>query len=626
VAAAAACTRTVDRENPATDADAASLSIEFSAANLGIDVATRTSGLPGLDDPDNPEGMTDEAALVDGSKMQRLIVFLINKKENRIVAYRDIQHGSTDLGERNGFLDETGAVNHDLVYASRALVTFDYDNPKHVDDNGNSAERFLRGEYRVFAVANYDHDILTSDDNTNIRETLESIVTKFNADPANGIGNFNPDYEPFYNIRFLLRRDDANDPATQPYMRPAVRNTLSVTQTVHVVAGSNYIKANLLRISARVRVEVKNYSPYPLQINSLALSDNFTMSTTYLFRRDDNADNYVIADLHDGKGAPVVEHSNAIVSFEPGTKVATNEKKGVFDALLYESCDEENPYTYTIDVSYPDVTNYQTDDPTKLDASRPIEEITVEMGYRHSYAMENNGYIIPASEEDAAAQIGAYDCFLLQGIGSKKYLYENADGSLKAGGTKIDLASEDIEQYLWVLKSISNDSANADGSESPDANKHSFTLQNLATQKYIPVLTAGEGLTSTDQTSAGQFKIGIKDKNITFKNGNLYISVWAAGTNLGGYNQDDEGCQYRLYPIKREKISAKEYVGTPRFNQPVKLTTFNDETAVVEDVHEIRRNDFVRILVEVSYNPDKCDFEFKVTPWDKDKGGDVTFN
>ena len=56
------------------------------------------------------------------------------------------------------------------------------------------------------------------------------------------------------------------------------------------------------------------------------------------------------------------------------------------------------------------------------------------------------------------------------------------------------------------------------------------------------------------------------------------------------------------------------------------MQTIDNETSAVSDVTEIRRNDFVRILVEVSYNPDKGDFEFEVQPWETGKGGDITFN
>ena len=56
------------------------------------------------------------------------------------------------------------------------------------------------------------------------------------------------------------------------------------------------------------------------------------------------------------------------------------------------------------------------------------------------------------------------------------------------------------------------------------------------------------------------------------------------------------------------------------------MQTIDNETSAVSDVREIRRNDFVRILVEVSYNPDRGDFEFEVQPWNRVDVDDITFN
>ena len=58
------------------------------------------------------------------------------------------------------------------------------------------------------------------------------------------------------------------------------------------------------------------------------------------------------------------------------------------------------------------------------------------------------------------------------------------------------------------------------------------------------------------------------------------------------------------------------------------LQTIDNETSAVSDVTEIRRNDFIRVLVEVSYNPDKGGFQFEVHSWDDVKIDDdvIVFN
>ena len=97
-------------------------------------------------------------------------------------------------------------------------------------------------------------------------------------------------------------------------------------------------------------------------------------------------------------------------------------------------------------------------------------------------------------------------------------------------------------------------------------------------------------------------------------NGNdtSYMSYYTVGDG-------DANSQFELYPV--------EFMdGTPCLRKEVVLQTIDNEPSAVSDDTEIRRNDFVRILVEVSYNPAKGDFEFEVQPWETGKGGDITFN
>ena len=89
-----------------------------------------------------------------------------------------------------------------------------------------------------------------------------------------------------------------------------------------------------------------------------------------------------------------------------------------------------------------------------------------------------------------------------------------------------------------------------------------------------------------------------------------YMSYWSG---------DDANSQFQLYPV--------DFRDGAKLRKEIVLQTIDNETSVVSDVTEIRRNDFVRILVEVSYNPEKGDFDFEVQPWENDgQGGDITFN
>ncbi len=632
-AVAAACTRAVDTDpGAAPDAEPASLTIDFSTAGLGIDVETRSLYETELD-PDHPDKMTPEAAIVEGSQMTCLTVFLIHKRENRIVGVRTIKQGASALDDQNGFIDKDGNVDPTLAQSSRARVTFDYENPKH-QVNGESAERLLRGEYRLFAVANYNHTIITSDNTVNVEHKLDEIFNKFLDDPVNGIPNFNPDYKSFYDIRFLLNRTldgQGNVVHVDPksYIRPAVNQTLSATPNVFLAAGNNHLSVKLLRISSRTRVEVKNYSTVPLHVHSLAFSDNYTQSTNFLFRREDNQANYQMDAFtdHDGRGAPDVSYSRAIVSFDKqkGVDVPANEKKCIFDALMYESYDDKEPFTYTIDVSYPDVTNYKTTDRDKLDQTKTITE-TSEFEYEYALKGENKhiaGMTSAADLYNTLTTNYSSDYFLIQGVQTGKYLYARSDGTLHANLlSRVDFKAPDIKSYLWTVEVAKAEQ---------DGNVHyTCSLKNVATGKYMPLVPNGEDANLGGSSDQVWNTLGVTSTHLTLAANHLnkdgvsvpyYLSIWADGDNLGGWTEADGGCQYDLLPVKYLQVLE----GTPRVKKTVTLTAFNDATAIVEEVHEIQRNDFVRILVEVSYNPDKGDFTFQVEPWDKGSG-EVTFN
>ncbi len=705
--AAAACTDPVDTDSSESvpDAEPASLTIDFSVADLGVEVGTRAVTDTGTDtgeltlaeylDPEYKGTVPDDVQAIEGSKMSCLTILLLHKKSNKIVAVREIPgcSFSTTPGEvdqSNGFIgadkdgDGVGDVDPTLSYSSRARVTFDYDNPLHVK-NGQSVERLLRGEYRLFAIANYDHNVTTSKEdlpeglNTpadpvaqadqgaasyktiNLQTTLDKILTKFHEQPDVGLDNFNPSYEFFYNIRFLMNctiKDgqvvpitDENGRQIWPYIRPAVHQTLSATQNIYLAAGQNHISVELLRISSRTRVEVKNFGSKQLRVHSLGFSSNYTQCTNYLFRREYHDGNYVeLADEfgdpdHPGDGevmgypsftgAPKVSfekiNSNgtqgAILPFDEtnGVVVEPGEKKGIFDALMYESYDDKNSFTYTIEVSYPEVTDYKTTDFDKIDKTN----YTTLTGYGYEYAIAGTPHCITTTATTTAMDVYnaikanySSSYFLIENVGSPKhkYLYEQAGGTLCAGKTDIVLGADDIMSYLWTLE------VELSGDNTPVC-----SFKNAATGHYIPAAPVdADGMTGTaDRIShvLGISNRGKQGDNVTFATDhdgkNYYLSVWKQGPTLGGWNEDDPGCQYRLYPVNRVEIPV--YVGTPRIKKIIPLTAFNDKTAIVEDVHEIQRNDFVRILVEVSYNPDKGDFDFEVVPWRRG-GGDVTFN
>ena len=62
------------------------------------------------------------------------------------------------------------------------------------------------------------------------------------------------------------------------------------------------------------------------------------------------------------------------------------------------------------------------------------------------------------------------------------------------------------------------------------------------------------------------------------------------------------------------------------YSAPAPLTRIDPETAVVSDVHTIARNDFINIVVTVSYNENSGEFMFEVKDWNGPVNGEIEYN
>ncbi len=536
----------------------------------------------------------------DDNTIQHVTLFLIDYLEDRLVAYRHIcpdpngpLRAYNDTDDQNGFVNEaTGEIDPTLTSGKAVRVTFDYNNPK----NG-SAEKLTRGTYVLLVAANYSASDLFG--KLEIRKEIESLLNLFDGNSEVGIGNFKDSHSDFYDLTLKIPAVTENGTTYDPYVRPGkVSIPLCATQYLHLISGMNRHSAELKRTCARMQIDVCNYSELPLTINSLEFSSNFTQSNCYLFSRLDRFENYEIENNYQGKGAPVSDSGNALTPFTPSTVLTQDQgTKTVFDGLIYESYDPDNNYTYTIDVGYTgegDITRYE---------------------------LANNGQ--PVSSLNDVQSMGPY--FLIRHRNGG-YLYVQNDQPYATTGTSplpqtiLDncQANDDYYNYVWELEY---------------AQPGNYYLRNVQTEDYIGRITRsninGTRLSMVGQESqqraADIFEVmSITDNYQTYfafrsyYYPTAYINVWqGTSNNIAAYSSPDTGSQFLLYPVTR--------VTGLKSRQEVVLRTIDKTSGVVSDVHEIQRNDYIHVLVEVSYNPDKGDFEFVVNDWKKG-GGEITFN
>lgn len=536
-----------------------------------------------------PEGTRANDA--DDNTIRHAALFLIDYMDNRLVAYRIIYPGVSDLyndtDAENGFVDETtGLVDPSLTSGKSVRVTFNYNDPKH-----GAAEKLTRGSYMLLAVANFSESDQFGD--SGIATQIRNLVDRFRESPDTGITEFRETCESFYNLKLKIP-----EKTVFPYIRPGdVSIPLSSTHILNLISGQNHATAELKHTSARVRVELRNYSDLPLTINNLAFSSNFTQSTSYLFSRTDG-ENYAIENDHYGKGAPVVTDDNAITTFTPG-RILTKEDgtTTLFDGLIYESRDLTNNYTYAIDVSYEGE------------------------GDLHNYTLKGNGQAV-TTPDDVAAQ-GPY--FLIRRSSAFSYLYVENDKVYASTGSYtpqeiLDRCQQNNYYYNYVWELVPSGS--------------SYRLRNVQTGDYIERILFNNReseyyrLGTTTETDSDTFTLETNNGFLLFRSdyyrnhswygGNAYINTRGTDNTLVvGWNGNREWSQFALYPLDAHR-SLNAY-------NEVVLRTIDKASGVVSDVHEIERNDYIRILVEVSYNPDKGDFDFNVNDWET--GGDeITFN
>lgn len=362
-----------------------------------------------------------------------------------------------------------------------------------------------------------------------------------------------------------------------------VMQPLSMMKAVELHAGNNVIEGELVRTYARVRIEVKNNSgTLPLSINSLSFSNNFTQKQAYVF--DDGSDRKYFGE----KGAPLATSERALQPFTYDTAssvktIAARESAVVFDSYLLESkLSDDDFYKYTLDISYE--------------------------GTAASYSFVPNWTAINQINQ---MNVGDESYFLLYNNNRKRYLSANDD---KVGTATLSASSSTVAtDHVWqLIKSGTN----------------KYYIYNVETGLYMQnpssnAITLGASpveFTFATKTSGKSTYITIAGSNGSYvyvgnSNANYAVTGYASGSNSGVY--------FTLYKVDKKLASLEG--SSISYNTPIVLTTINPTTQQSSPTKAIKRNDFINILVTVSYNAVAGSFEFYVEDW-KTGGGSVDFD
>lgn len=465
----------------------------------------------GVQDLNDDGTVSDEELYLDGQKMYRLGVFLL--EGSNIAASAVLEPGDTRF-------------NNDNTEAIIRFDNLDYSKP-----------------YQLYAVANYgNYGALTGA----LANLSSSTVL---SPPALNVSSDNI----------------CNVTSVYP---------LSLKQQVRLNPGENTISGELKRTYARLRINVRNQSAEnDLTVTSLTFPARFTRKSVNLFTEGGNAE-----------VSPVTTSAGAVTPFVPNMQISKITDEGsvseatIFDTYLLES--DGGTYNYSLGLKYTggEVEKYVVEDIaiTKLSDIKDGE----------MYIMRNNN------------------------TNPYKYLYAN-DNSVGAGNSY--LTNDELNHnYVWKFTKT-NAYYNYYSIESMGTTGYFMQSSNVSNTRVPLVVNPG----SQDYFTASE-----SGDNLRFRSTKSQYFLSVNGSSVVGHNSSNNQNRrnFTLYRVVKQTEA-----GSVSRTVTVPINIVNPTTGIASPLTAIRRNDFIEILVNVSYNEKTGEIDYEVLDWDR-VNGEVTFD
>lgn len=356
---------------------------------------------------------------------------------------------------------------------------------------------------------------------------------------------------------------------------------LSLVQEITMPAyGSKSVSAELLRTYARLRIEIENRSETDdLKVNSLTFgssTSNFGYRTTPLMKVEDSQ-------IPNANGRLDYDATDAITPFAalsiPKLNLSdpnNNNSAVAFDAYIYEN-KNTNGFEYNMNLEY--------------GTSQVNEIITYNKGNRQNSPTGSNAnlYMIGYSR-------------------NKNYYYLTANNNGIGTTTNNNTVFNDQAQTVfWEVVNVSG---------------NTYTICSASQNRYIDITTSDVVLTNSST-------------NLTISNNRIYKSI-GSGWNEDTYyikrnNNNDvntttswgDAATFYFFPITK---NITEEIVSEGVKKDFKVPLATIINGVSNPTTIIRRNDFINVLVTVSYNKNSGSINFHVSDWNTGKGGDVTFD
>ena len=673
-----ACQKNVPKDRG--NSEPASLTFNVTLPNIGISTKARElfsdadNGDPIVSDPFGTDlsKWTEFEKLIDGRVIYRLTMFLVDKVDGVLVGYRDLYYKGYDKSEDSeditgeGKREECG-VNGLSKDSLQATITFNYDHPVHILKDGSSLEKLERGKYRMIVVANWSSVNMKVKDNDNkdgdysykglkgrkptdgeapeFETYVKNIIAKYNAQNGDKplrfsrtVSSSESDYgDDYHNLMdFAMYSCDTH------FLCPLEPMPLVLVKDFELHPGKNEVSGQLIRTRARLRIAIENVSNDVLTVHNLQFGANTTRNESFLFYAPGNEQGTLSDPSPESNGgttkygSPTInkddglnsDHDatyNALVSFKPNTEVPSlksNNRKVLFDGYILDGNGQGNLFTYDVDFEY--------EGKLVKNLARARDNGSWVKIESDPSAIEDGGLYVIQNQESSKrilyAGDGQVETALLTNDGhgvftdDVKYFEpdqvfrfiaeKDSDGKTKTETVTNRYTDKAGKEEAYPIFSIQtydgkywigtpqNGYATNLALESIESNRTPFVVRNDGYRKSHPELNyLCFYSTKPDSQNKTRYFINVNgDTNFQHQ--------------VNGWSDNDGGSEFYLHKVVVEEDRA-QYSGT------VTLSTLDPVTAVVSPVTSIRRNDFINILITVSYNEKAGEMQFVVKDWNE---------
>ena len=367
--------------------------------------ANHTRAIP--TDGVTPPSANDEQ-LADGWAFNHLTLFVVNQKDKKVVAYRDVDYGT-------------------FVKPSE---TFNF-----AEANEGNLVPPSEGVYELYIVANYQNSAALNTATNNLLKALGKGGTK----PSNGLATNNRNWTSFVGQTLALGSDNLADKSLMP---------LSLKTEILLKPGKNvFDNIQLIRAHSRIIVEVRNESQTKdLQIQNFEFTTNFTSNSIPIFMN---------GTLPKASAIPNAKSNRALTPFKATNgssikHVAPNSIYTAFDGYVLENTASQNGYKFKINVAMeaPTLIKYYEEgapETSMRDGQTYYIKICEKDGTLKNYMQVNNKNIAVGVKKAPNLE-NIEDC--------RKYIFR------REGTTIVSVHSEALKKDKFMNGGKSNDEVN----------------------------------------------------------------------------------------------------------------------------------------------------------------------